>query len=505
MTPATRICFEDLAFAKLRNSALLLVSERPLSYRNRYTHFQNAYPRKIVGVGYMCFSIAVAGGIWYFGFGRGRSLDDRIEKYFRKQKEKGVTKVECLSPSEGKDLEETTDDADDHPKPKSSFRTRKFIAYEDRIRAYSTPDKIFRYFATLKCTEEDGTTEIYMTPDDFLRAITPGIKQPEGLELDAFRRFDPKHDKLNLSIPKDSIFYCLDENALISFTDFVFLLTVISTPPRQFEIAFRMFDINGDGELDAQEFNVVRNVILDTTAVGKRHRDHTTTGSTLKPVGRSALHSYFFGKDGKEKLTIAKFIDFQARLQQEITRLEFERLGPQNGLISERAFAKSLLTYAGFSENRRRLMLRRVKQKFDANEDDDEDDKEKRDNKEGEQEEPMGISFKDFLDFSRLLRSISDLDTALTFHTLAGAAIDSDTFLHMAKVVAKVHLRPHVVDVVFTLFDENGDGQLSYKEFVQVMKNRLLRGLDKPMDTGFVRLLSALLYCTKQEIKHRLE
>lgn len=31
-----------------------------------------------------------------------------------------------------------------------------------------------------------------MTPDDFLRAITPGVKQPDGLDLDAFRRFDPK-------------------------------------------------------------------------------------------------------------------------------------------------------------------------------------------------------------------------------------------------------------------------------------------------------------------------
>lgn len=29
-------------------------------------------------------------------------------------------------------------------------------------------------------------------------------------------------------------------------------------PQRQFEIAFRMFDINGDGELEASEFDVVR-------------------------------------------------------------------------------------------------------------------------------------------------------------------------------------------------------------------------------------------------------
>lgn len=55
----------------------------------------------------------------------------------------------------------------------------QIIEYENRIRAYSTPDKIFRYFATVKVTSLEGM-EIYMTPDDFLRAITPNMQQPDG-------------------------------------------------------------------------------------------------------------------------------------------------------------------------------------------------------------------------------------------------------------------------------------------------------------------------------------
>lgn len=55
----------------------------------------------------------------------------------------------------------------------------QIIEYENRIRTYSTPDKIFRYFATVKITSLEGT-EIYMTPDDFLRAITPNMQQPDG-------------------------------------------------------------------------------------------------------------------------------------------------------------------------------------------------------------------------------------------------------------------------------------------------------------------------------------
>ena len=29
-----------------------------------------------------------------------------------------------------------------------------------------------------------------MTPEDFLRSLTPGVKQPEGLGLDQFRKID---------------------------------------------------------------------------------------------------------------------------------------------------------------------------------------------------------------------------------------------------------------------------------------------------------------------------
>lgn len=48
------------------------------------------------------------------------------------------------------------------------------------MRSFSTPDKIFRYFATVRIVTPNAT-EVYMTPDDFLRAITPNMKQPDGI------------------------------------------------------------------------------------------------------------------------------------------------------------------------------------------------------------------------------------------------------------------------------------------------------------------------------------
>ncbi|CAH8675900.1 unnamed protein product [Schistosoma rodhaini] len=464
-------------------------------YRNRYTHYKNAYPIK-QKIYYEVYYFGTLACMLLLFITVGFTYAER--KAYGSHNEKGSEKKVCnvinaKCQSEVSDTDEKQLHQNDSLRKKhAGFRDRKFIAYENRIRAYSTPDKIFRYFATLKSIEEDSET-VYMTPEDFLRSITPGIKQPDGLDLDSFKRYDPKtglvwfhnkSEKLNLDIPKESVFYKLCDQALITFTDFIFLLTVLSTPRRQFEIAFRMFDINGDGELDINEFEVVRSVIMGTTAMGRRHRDNLTTGCTLKSGScNSAFKRYFFGPNGDQKLPISKFLQFHSDLQEEIMRLEFERAEPKNGKITEVQFANSLLVYAGFSENKRRKMIRRVKTKFPIDSD-----------------QSIGITYKDFSDFSHLLRSIADVDTALTFYHMARASINQDTLNHVASTVANLHLSPHVLDVVFTLFDENNDGQLSYREFVGVMRHRLLRGLDKPMDTGFVRLLSAVFHCTKEQI-----
>ncbi|XP_050307056.1 calcium uptake protein 1 homolog, mitochondrial-like isoform X1 [Anthonomus grandis grandis] len=406
-----------------------------------------------------------------------------------------------------------------HKKEKIGFRDRKIIEYENRMRSYSTPDKIFRYFATVKLvgdtnevymTPDDfvraitpgmkqpddkvfryfatlqvqGPTvdqhEIFMTPDDFLRSMTPGLKQPDGLGLDQYKRYDPKtvQQKLDLTLDEDSIFYKLGSAGLITFSDYIFLLTVLSTSRRHFEIAFRMFDLNGDGDVDCEEFEKVATLIRQQTSIGSRHRDHANTGNTFKGVN-SALTTYFFGPNLKQKLTIEKFLDFQEKLQREILSLEFQRKNPdENGNISEADFTELLLAYAGYPQKKKSRMMKRVKKTF--------------------REHGKGISKQDYLNFFHFLNNINDVDTALTFYHIAGASIDQATLKHVAKTVAHVDLSDHVIHVVFTIFDENMDGQLSNKEFIAVMKNRLLRGLEKPKDTGFVKFMQSILKCAKE-------
>jgi len=371
-------------------------------------------------------------------------------------------------------------------KKKVGFRERKIIEYENRIRQFSTPDKVFRYFATLQMIHPHGETEVFMTPDDFLRSITPGMKQPDGFGLDQFRRIDSKTTSKNftlqlveeLQLEDDSIFLKLGSSGLISFSDYIFLLTLLSTSKRHFEIAFRMFDMNGDGDVDAEEFELAAQLLRQTTSVGARHRDHGNTGNTFKVVN-SALSTYFFGPQHDKKLTIEKFLDFQLQLQQEILSLEFRRRDLQpDGTLSETGFADLLLAYAGYPAKKKSKMMKRVRKEY--------------------QDNNTGISQQDYLDFFTFLNNINDVDTALTFYHIAGASIEPGTLKHVARTVAHVELADHLIHVVFTIFDENQDGQLSNREFVLVMKNRLMRGLEKPKDTGFIKLIESAIKCAKQ-------
>ena len=66
-----------------------------------------------------------------------------------------------------------------------------------------------------------------------------------------------------------------------------YLSVIISAPKRNFEIAFRMFDLDGNGVVDADEFDKVTEIIMKGTTVAKQHK-------TKKR--QSNISRYFFGE-----------------------------------------------------------------------------------------------------------------------------------------------------------------------------------------------------------------
>lgn len=81
-----------------------------------------------------------------------------------------------------------------------------------------------------------------------------------------------------------------------------------------------MFDLNGDGNVEYNEFEKVQSAILTQTSIGKK------MGSNAHYKGiSSALSKYFFGDDLSNKLTITDFLNFQNDLQTELLTLEVSK------------------------------------------------------------------------------------------------------------------------------------------------------------------------------------
>jgi len=85
------------------------------------------------------------------------------------------------------------------------------------------------------------------------------------------------------------------------------------------------------------------------------------------------------------------------------------------------------------------------------------------------------------------MNNLKDFGLALKFHTKANKSITVAEFQRAVKISSGFELEDHIVEVIFNVFDENGDGQLSYTEFIAVLKDRLRRGL-KPSGRNILEL-----------------
>ncbi|KAL5457760.1 hypothetical protein EMCRGX_G035052 [Ephydatia muelleri] len=296
-----------------------------------------------------------------------------------------------------------------------SFHDRRMMNYEDRIRAYSTPEKIFRYFATVKILKPDGSSQIYMTPDDFFRCITPGILQPQGYGLDNYKTMKieswmKEQQRSSSVLSSDGILSRMGHYGLISYFDFLFLLTILATPMRNFELAFKMFDLNGDGEVELKEFEKVKATLVSSTghaAAGVKSKNPQLVGKGSGGI-EDGLITQFFGENKDKKLTVKEFRNFHEALRMEVLQLEFNRFEPASGCIAEKDFARLVLTAAVNSQAMKKY-LKRV------------------------QSSSQSISFEEVQQFAHVLDCLSDVETALSMYSAAGASVTQAELKHVVK------------------------------------------------------------------------
>jgi len=193
----------------------------------------------------------------------------------------------------------------------------------------------------------------------------------------------------------------------------------------------------------------------------------------------TTLLVHFFGPRGEHELSYDEFKQFMENLQEEVLEIEFQEFAKGYHKISEVEFAKILLRYTYLRPDQYDLYIERLVERM-------------------EETSLRGVTFQEFRDFCNFLNQLEDFAIAMRMYTMADQPISQEEFHRAVKICTGKCLSDHVVDTVFCIFDEDGDGQLSYKEFIGFMKERRQRGFKTtPRTFGW----KAFKYCVKQEMR----
>ncbi|XP_024862479.1 calcium uptake protein 3, mitochondrial [Kryptolebias marmoratus] len=380
------------------------------------------------------------------------------------------------------------------------------VSAADKARSYDLDDRDiymssyenrFRLFSSL---EHNG--QLYMTPLNFIESVTlneprsrRGWKSLTKKELDKMLSDTPPVWKGSSNLFRD-----LRERGVVSYTEYLFLLCILTKPHAGFRIAFNMFDADGNEMVDKREFLVLEEIFrkkkdrkeatedfqrLDQQnlqlfghrqsqphSVRKKDSRHAAAPGMWDVLRRgtsrvlfsdlpehvdekteTTLLVHFFGKKGKAELKFDDFYKFMDNLQTEVLEIEFLSYSKGMPTISEEDFARILLRYtnvddvSGYMENVRHSIP-----------------------------DEKGITFEEFRSFFQFLNNLEDFTIAMQMYNFAHRSVGQEEFARAVYVATGIKLSRHLVNIVFKIFDEDRDGKLSHKEFVGVMKERLHRG-----------------------------
>ena len=311
------------------------------------------------------------------------------------------------------------------------------------LRELKSPEKLFEQFASVK--NEKG--ELFMTPHDFLHVVTPS-KKIGNTSIESSPKFQRIIELIDFNKDK-----------LISYDEFIFFTTLLSIPPKYFNISFKMFDEDGSGEIDAQEFKNAMRLIQQSATLTRTENKDKLIGNVSYPV--------FFGKDGKKLLQFKDFESYVNQLREAVLQVQFEILSNGESSISATDYANHLLSYSPSKSKQQKI-----------------------DQLRNSSEAPK-ISYDDFKSFVLTLEYFEEIEFALRSYVSIGEPFTEKQLIHTAKAVANINLSFDLVQLLFFVYDKNGDGKLDSREFVSVLKAKQKFGFAKNEN-----FLSKLKNCT---------
>jgi len=347
----------------------------------------------------------------------------------------------------------------DEPKNKTSTA---------KHRELTTANEMFKHYASV---QRDG--EFLMTPGDFLRFITPyhNVHELNISEDGSVGNSNSNSLKENLW----NIFKSIDQNGdgLLSYPEFIFFTTLLAIPPKYFRIAFRLFDEDGNGRVDKFEFRNIMNMVQCANPLSK---------NSSAPVVLQSEISYpvFFGADGKRELEFEEFQGFILNLRDAVLRLQFNMISNGKDSISAKEYALNVISYTN-PEHQRDYAARVSSLR----------------------ESEIRISYEEFQAFNVMLEHLDDVDFTLRSFVALDQPFTKAQLQQATSAASDVRLSLNVLDVLFYVFDKNGDGLLDYAEFVEALQGKQSFGFVKPRENYFTRMANCVKFCWDEEVADR--
>ncbi|KAJ8383125.1 hypothetical protein SKAU_G00039030 [Synaphobranchus kaupii] len=397
--------------------------------------------------------------------------------------------------------------------------------FEDGGVLMSSQERRFRLFSSV---QYEG--QLYMTPENFIESIT--MNQPKNKRL--WKSITKQElEKILSDTPavwkgSSKLFRNLHNQGIIAYTEYLFLLCILTKPQAGFKIAFNMFDTDGNQIVDKREFLVLQEIFRKKNEEKERKGDaeksaqltvqlygyqaspasgvpvirkepqdfalrscwdavrHSTSKVLFTDLAEHAdetlttdttLLVHFFGKKGKAELMFDDFYRFMDNLQTEVLEIEFLTYSKGMATISEEDFARILLRYTNVENIS--SYLENVRQTIP---------------------DEKGITFDEFRAFFQFLNNLDDFAIAMQMYNFASRSIGQDEFARAVYVATGHRFTRHLVNTVFKIFDVDHDDQLSYKEFIGIMQDRLHRG-----SRGYrtEQRFTSFKSCLKKELSRR--
>ncbi|XP_076847170.1 calcium uptake protein 2, mitochondrial [Brachyhypopomus gauderio] len=357
-----------------------------------------------------------------------------------------------------------------HHEPRRYFPLYPAVLAEDaKTPAPTVSMRRVRFHQFASVTYED---ESYMTPRDFLYSVmmeevdhTFQKKSLSKMEVENMLMVASKATAGN------HLFRGIGDNGLISYTEYLFLLTILTKPHTGFRIAFKMLDVDGNEQVDKKEFEKLKK-ILGTRKVSKEDPAEVVAPEDSDEPSTS-LQAFFFGSRGQNKLKYREFCRFMEDLQAEVQEMEFLMFSRGMGTMRREDFADWLLHFTNEEDNE--AYLENMRKRIPAGE---------------------SISFEEFKAFCLFTNNLDDFAMSMKMIAEANRPIGMAEFKRAVRIATGHELSENVLETVFKLFDLDGDDCLSHKEFIGVMKDRVLRGLGIQSHQG----ISGFWKCVKREM-----